>query len=272
MKTNAKKRMLVSSVAMLLVAMIALGTATFAWFTQNTETKADKISASTSKVSSLVLSNYTRTNWKSHLEYNFSNDGMYPASSADGETWYGGNASDGVTGALSANTLADVTPENLASTRHAATDYLFADELNIKNSGAVDVENVEITFNVLSSASDYVRVAVVPIQAGVTTAGTFNNDTIYAKAKEEGKNPTYDPISGFTTAESGAKTPTYGVAITPKNTFTVSVPDLAKGKAAYYKVLVWFEGQDVDCIDANSGQSLNLTFNVSGDPVEPVTP
>lgn len=268
MKTNSRKRLLVSSVAMLLVAMIALGTATFAWFTQNTETKADKISATTSKVSSLVLSDYTRTNWKSHLEYNFSNDGMYPVSSANGATWYGGNASDGATGALNANTLADVTPENLATVRHAATDYLFADELNIKNSGAVDVKNVKITFNVLSTASDYVRVAVVPIKAGVTADGVFNNDTIYAKAKEEGKDPTYDPIAGFTTAEGGAKTPTYGAAITPTNTFTVSVPNLAKGQAAYYKVLVWFEGQDVDCIDANSGQSLDLTFNVSGDPVE----
>ena len=45
MKTHllTKKRALISSVAMLLVAIIALGTATFAWFTQNTQASADEL-------------------------------------------------------------------------------------------------------------------------------------------------------------------------------------------------------------------------------------
>ena len=47
MKTHllTKKRALISSVAMLLVAIIALGTATFAWFTDNASTGVNKIQA-----------------------------------------------------------------------------------------------------------------------------------------------------------------------------------------------------------------------------------
>lgn len=45
MKTKSRKRLLISSVAMLLVAMLALGTATFAWFTQNTSATANEFSA-----------------------------------------------------------------------------------------------------------------------------------------------------------------------------------------------------------------------------------
>lgn len=45
MKTTSRKRLLISSVAMLLVAMLALGTATFAWFTTSTNPYADNFSA-----------------------------------------------------------------------------------------------------------------------------------------------------------------------------------------------------------------------------------
>ena len=55
MKTNSRKRLLVSSVAMLLVAMLALGTATYAWFTQNTQATADNLSVKTVKASELKL-------------------------------------------------------------------------------------------------------------------------------------------------------------------------------------------------------------------------
>lgn len=51
MKTTSRKRLLISSVAMLLVAMLALGTATFAWFTQNTSATANEFSAKTVKAS-----------------------------------------------------------------------------------------------------------------------------------------------------------------------------------------------------------------------------
>ena len=68
MKTTSRKRLLISSVAMLLVAMLALGTATFAWFTSNTTSKADDFHATTTKVSTLVISKNDKK-WKTHVEY-----------------------------------------------------------------------------------------------------------------------------------------------------------------------------------------------------------
>ncbi len=73
MKTTSRKRLLISSVAMLLVAMLALGTATFAWFTTSTNPYADKFSAKTTKQSTLLLSNNTRVGWTSHLTYDVDN-------------------------------------------------------------------------------------------------------------------------------------------------------------------------------------------------------
>ena len=78
MKTTSRKRLLISSVAMLLVAMLALGTATFAWFTTDTTTQATGISVQTSKKSLLLVSSRT-SEWTDNLNYNFGTDQPLPS-------------------------------------------------------------------------------------------------------------------------------------------------------------------------------------------------
>ena len=53
--TKFRKRALLSSVAMLLVALVALGSATFAWFTQSTTATASGLAISTTKSSELKV-------------------------------------------------------------------------------------------------------------------------------------------------------------------------------------------------------------------------
>lgn len=251
MKTNSRKRLLISSVAMLLVAMLALGTATFAWFTTNTNSYADQINATTTKASTLVISKSDK-NWKTHVEYGFGTTSaeeiMYPASSANGTTWWKADAIDG-TGALDTDTLEPATGD---------TDYVFVEELNVKNDGAAKVTGITIKFPKLATASDYARVALVPKGDAdgdvVTTNGTFGS-SVYAKDTEA-----YYPINA---AGSGADS----AQITCDGTCTVDVPDLDAGKMAYYDLYVWFEGQDKDCKNANSGQKIpDLRFDVTGTP------
>ena len=256
MKTHllTKKRALISSVAMLLVAIIALGTATFAWFTQNTRSYADQIQVKTTKVSSLVLSKSDRTNWQSHIQYGLNDKIMYPASSSNGEQWFYANASNAVSGVVDTASIKDAKAPGVTT-----ADYVFAEELNIKNSGAVKVENVKITFTLQGANSDYARVALVPIGvegSACETNGTFGSKTVYGKTATP-----YQPISSL----AGD----LGASITPSTTYEVKVPDLDVDQAAYYKLNVWFEGQDEDCIDAKSGQMIpNLVFDVDGTPVE----
>lgn len=249
-----KKRALISSVAMLLVAIIALGTATFAWFTQDTRSYADQINVKTSKVSSLVLSKQDRTIWQSHIQYGVDNRLMYPASSSNGKQWFFANASDAASGKVDNTSIKDAMGVGVTT-----EDYVFTDELNIKNSGAVKVKEVKITFTLQGENSDYARVALVPIGvegSACETNGTFGTGTVYGK-----KATPYQPISSL----AGD----LGASITPSTKYEVNVPDLDVDQAAYYKLYVWFEGQDVDCIDAKSGQKIpKLVFDVDGTPVE----
>ena len=263
MKTTSRKSLLISSVAMLLVAMLALGTATFAWFTTSTNPYADNFSAKTTKQSTLLLSDNTRTGWTSHLDYKVGNKTMYPAS-GNGTSWVKGTASNSLTGAIDKNTLQAVAPSAAAGV--IPTDYLFAQELNLKNNGTADIKDVAIDFylntDTINSSAEYSLVALVPIDCTATGADDFvalGNNVYSTTAK------TYKPIINTDGTE--------GAQISTKTTFHVDVTTGDEGmkpdEVKYYKLYVWFEGQDEKCVDALSGQKIpGLKFDVSSTMVE----
>ena len=57
----------------------------------------------------------------------------------------------------------------------------------------------------------------------------------------------------------------------PKTTYTINVGDLTKDQVKYFNLYVWFEGQDVDCYDANAGAEVSdIEFKVTGTTDEQV--
>lgn len=263
MKTTSRKRLLISSVAMLLVAMLALGTATFAWFTTSTNPYADNFSAKTTKQSTLLLSDSSRTGWTSHLDYNAGNETMFPAS-GNGTSWVKGTASNSLTGVIDQNTLQAVAPSPAQGV--IPTDYLFAQELNLKNNGTADIKDVSIDFHLNTSdnkdAAEYARVALVPIDGTKVTADDYValGNNVYSTTTK-----TYNPIIKTDGTE--------GTQISTKTTFHVDVTTgdevMKPDEVRYYKLYVWFEGQDENCVDALSGQKIpGLKFDVSSTMVK----
>lgn len=264
MKTTSRKRLLISSVAMLLVAMLALGTATFAWFTTSTNPYADNFSAKTTKQSTLLLSDSSRTGWTSHLDYNVDvGNKMYPAS-GNGTSWVKGTASNSLTGVIDQNTLQAVAPSPAQGV--IPSDYLFAQELNLKNNGTADIKDVSIDFYLNTSdnkdAAEYARVALVPIDGTKVTADDYValGNNVYSTTTK-----TYNPIIKTDGTE--------GTQISTKTTFHVDVTTgdevMKPDEVRYYKLYVWFEGQDENCVDALSGQKIpGLKFDVSSTMVE----
>ncbi len=249
MKAKSRRRLLISSIAMLLVAMLALGTATFAWFTTSTSTTAQGVNVQTVKSSELKVSRWDH-NWGDDINYNFANLTMKPASSPDGTNWYKADAATKNSyeanddGFVSAGTL-DIANNNTAK---GIANYVFVDELNIKNVGQVAATDVQI--QITGTFSDYVYVALVPANDDHTLSGTFGTGTVYAKSATE-----YTPAPAETTTTK----------ITPSTTRTITASaSLAKDAAVYYRLYVWFEGQDTDCKDVNAGQTLpDLKFTIT---------
>lgn len=273
MKAKSRRRLLISSVAMLLVAMLALGTATFAWFTQNTTANANGVYAQVVKTSSLQISKLpSNTGWASSVAYGFGTSEtakkMYPASSTNGVNWVTAISDNAQTGAIKDGSAAYInsstgtlTKDTTSGTNGESADakYVFKSMLNIKNTGeAGAINSVKIQSNLsgMATASDYIRVALVETAADGSTDTNFAT-SIYSKAADD------DTAMGDGTAASTTGTVT--VAAFPAA--GISVGNLNAGEAKYYNLYVWFEGTDTNCIDDNAGQSLsNLTFTVSGVP------
>ena len=238
MKANSKRRVLVSSVAMLLVALISLSTATFAWFTSNTTATAQGINVKTIQASELVISDKSK-NWDTTINYGVANKVLMPTSTATGTSWFKAEAESKTSFAKAAD--AEFTSVT------SGDNYYFADQINVKNEGAATVENVTITFSGLTNK--YARVAIVPANETGVATGTFTS-CIY-----DTDGAAYDAVTGADTT----------VAVTPSTKYEINVGDLAQNEAKYYNLYVWFEGQDTECLDANAGQVIDdIIISVAG--------
>lgn len=288
MKTHllTKKRALISSVAMLLVAIIALGTATFAWFTQSTTATARGINVRTIKASELQISDVHK-NWGTNVNYKVGYDDklvkgtptvLMPVSSADGTNWFKANASD----RKSFESAGPASPVEAGE----VPQYYFADQLNVRNNGDAPVDNVQISFKLdrQSTKQGYYRIALVPVTttdevkelAQVDAKKFFDNSkvnvtdelptltNIYGQADTNG----YQALTGTDVKKN------LSAKVMPNKATVVNVGKLegkteAKTDTKYYNLYVWFEGQDTDCTDVNAGAEIpDITFSVTGDTVQ----
>lgn len=271
MKTNSRKRLLVSSVAMLLVAMLALGTATYAWFTTDSTTTASGINVQTTKKSTLVVSSVD-SGWTDNLNYKL-NKALQPASSNDGINWYKAVA-DKITSYAATNGTKISDPK-------AENGNVFINMLNVKNEGAEAATEVHIkaTLNeTQTNATNYVRVALVPakVKSGNTyvdvTDKTRSSATVAAASDftdnmyGTGSANLVDHVGDDKTSEEGAIVADEAATDAQGMEIDVNLGELAPGAAKYYMLMVWFEGQSENCKDANAGNTLNnLTFTITDD-------
>ena len=290
MKAKSRRRLLISSIAMLLVAMIALGTATFAWFTTDTTITASGLNVKTTKASHLQLSNFS-TDWTSNpLNYGQTGTELLPSSSYDGTNWFYAGATSNTNGNAKAGTAKKLTYASTGNDN--ITSYAYVNQLNIKNAGEVDITNIKIKFQLAdekdgngtavgNETTRYMRFAICPAKGRVynadtstdyignanaqpTDAGAFRNG-VYAYAAD-----TANPITAIT-GSGTSQTITAASALAAKDAgtsaveLTVGTGTLIGGASANYMIYLWFEGQDDDCTDANQAHEIpNFTITVSG--------
>lgn len=275
MKTRlfTRKRALISSVAMLLVAMVALGTATFAWFTKSSSATAGGVTVRTVKASDLKIQN-SKSGWVDSFSYGF-DDTLKPASSANGADWFTAEAKE-----KDKYNAADVNATDISSkidwavktansngtaTATNTNGYVFKEQLNIKNEGDAAINNVKIKFSLagavaMTTGRNYLRVAVVPVSSrGADPTADDFNDGVYAGGN--------DTAAAFTNISKATSTVT---ATSAAGTAEVSVANkLTKNEEKFFNIYVWFEGQDTDCYDLNAGNYINnLSFSVVGEASE----
>ena len=246
MKAKSRRRLIISSVAMLLVAMLALGTATFAWFTANPNATASGISMKTTAAAGLVIRTDTDTTW-SHaaaLNKNGSTFNATPVSqeqAAPANFWTViADAADAY-GAKSGESMTTAT---------AGTDF-YAEKVYCRLSDGSDAT---------ANASKKVYLKGVTITAA--TGATMQNCMRVAIAGPSGLIGTYALSTAgangtLTTAAqtTGSFSPALAATATNLNVdngltaLSATGSDLTK----YITVYVYLDGQDSDCFSDKVG-------------------
>jgi hypothetical protein len=277
MKKNSKKRVLLSSVAMLMVGTISLGTATFAWFTNNKTVVADGMKVTSSAAKGLQITgkngiggNVQDTNWGPKYTFNttamlqpisvnYSDASGKYAKITDG--WYPADVK--VTGAYTnetktnfsgwtKNTAYPEVVETVGTEAVGSNGFFLAYEVGLRSTGD-DIDGVKLQVNIKDGAtgekgSEYMRVAILDQKANTTQS--YNSDEIEMVV---GKETSPNAVSEVKKTGSGADTVETVTLVNQKLVKGGADNEVVIGKVTqtpqYYTILVWFEGQDGECVD-----------------------
>lgn len=237
--TTSRKKMLLSSVAMLLVAMMALGTATFAWFTSNPNANASGLSLKTTASTGLVIRTETDETW--------SHDA---ALAKDKETQNLDPVSQKQSAPSTFYTVAAAAADNYAKgadTPTTTSSGYYKENIYCRLSDGSDVAAA-------AAKKVYLKGITITKAAGATMEGCIR----VAVANGNNLLGTWaltDANNGVLTPDAGEFSPALAVAGTNLNVDTGLTALSATGSdlTKYITVYVYLDGQDTNCYSDKVG-------------------
>lgn len=261
---KSRKRILLSSIAMLLVALVALGSATFAWFTlQKTVTANTMLVKATAKKGIEITIDNGDTVDSSTKSYNAQELALQPVSWISSKTVTGMIPDGDVTntdGTYSGTFKSAGSVPTAVSTQgqegvssNANSTYFRVYRVGVRSAQNSDgtytphtlSATVTIAAGATTDATNYARVALCK---GSTVLNTYADQDLADTVNK--------PINASGTAT--------GVATVASGTATLDATNLKTDNAGtieYYDLVVWFEGTDVDCKDANVDRSIAVAIS-----------
>lgn len=246
-----KKKTLIVSTALLLVAIMCLATASYAWFTAGTTAKAQGMKITTRAGTSLLIKGESDSNY-TDVGTSTKTGTLVPATSFDGKDFakLGANVKvsneNSATATWSGQGGAFKDGDLVTATNSDDVKYFVTGNYILKNTGSEPVDVMVDSLTVSGSADirPATRIAIKvgdvykvfkPVTGTCTQVGQLNS------TKWELATPVYaDPDS------------------------TIIVDNLAAGGTQELSVIVWFEGQDsaASTVNAVSLASANLDISL----------
>jgi len=280
--TKFRRRALISSVAMLLVAMLALGSATFAWFTADPKAKTKGLDLKAQSSTGLLIKSETEnsqnTNWWSHearLNAGTFASGAFPAGAskaigaasmcADTTTNKGKffKVEADKDNAYNASTKANgVTPAT------AGTDY-YAEKLYLKVTGN-EAKNVDLYCVDLTNTS-------TDLAKGLRVAITKSDNTVLGVWKPSGSADNHYLLKAGTYGATGVlSNDTYEADTEGVLAEDISIGSIGTSGSDYLNVYVYLDGEDTNVYSRNISQedmgalvsSLVIKFVIHGEAKE----
>ncbi len=273
--TKSRKRILLSSIAMLLVALVALGSATFAWFTINKSVDAKAMTVKAATANGLQITIDNGANWGREFSYNdfatatdnvltpvsfqyatgaaLGSEGFYPADAKVEGAYTSANVNTNGTGWAAQSVVSSPTATLNNGDAKASNHYFAAYRLGVRSSNEA-IPNVTMALSYADktgdsqSAGDFIRFVVVDETTNKIVA-----------CKGDGAASTY-PVASVTSGAATLDTTAQAADVT--SVTGITAPALSS-TAQYYTVYVWFEGQDAQCLDNHQAMTGTLNVNFS---------
>lgn len=225
-----RKSTLISSIALLLVAIVALSGATFAWFSSKTSASADDMTITSGAASGLLVcltDSANESDWGDTLVFNDESKELIPVSSAftsaAAPTWFTATAENPNSFAIASNgsyTAVDNT-----------TEYVKSYDFYAKTAdGATKTLNISATG--LTDTGTYGRIAVVNVTTGEVK--------VYYMAADSNATSANYPVASTTSLASD-------YPATPVNSLSTAIELGTISTSTHFRIYMWNEGQDYDC-------------------------
>lgn len=245
MTVKSLKKQLVAAIAMVLVSVLALSSATFAWFANNNKVTADGMTINAKAEGSLLLIADTEANLGNKAtSLTFApvkvGEDLYPVhpiyADADVTAWNHA-FSDAFDIAISNSEEAAVDKDDYSNYMLKTSLWIGLDDVNDSAScGAVKVTGVTLTSAADNTLLPSARVLLV---AGSKVVGVYGNGT-YVSVKGDD----FVPAAGETPAVPATKDTMTAI---PDGGFGTVVDSLAAGGKVEVTVYVYFDGRDDNC-------------------------
>ena len=286
-----RKKALLSSLSMLLVSTVAVGSATFAWFTNNKSVTASGMSVKAAAAKGLQITGRNADNaWGPTYTFAHSELTLAPVSIDYSTTQSGKTTKDEhlgtpyaptdvkVTGPWTSTTAANFTgfteaeypaaqigDDETSKDAVASTTNFAAYQVSVRSTGdAINNAKLKVKFTdkkntQITKASKYMRIAVVEQSArGTGSYKTGKLLGVYGDEVKDGINKTIEPNA------IASATPTIEDQVLLANEAVIDLSGTNIDKTGkHYTVLVWFEGQDPECVDTNQAAEGTIEINFS---------
>jgi len=292
MMKKANRKVLIVIVALLLT-LVTVSTATYAWFSMNTKASASNMELLSSAPTNMTISNDTE-HWANGVITNTNiSGGFSPSSSTDGKTFFALANTDGieVEGSIiddDPNGINNINDVELAQVNRVEDDntYYVAFPLYIKamedNTKVNDLQLYLDSLTISSTEHNLQKVArvsftvVTPFEGAVASKNTGvvtvnDNGTIQDSSSNlltESSPIIYkydsqevDPISSV----NGSGTPTLAGSDPAKMVDTDDDPTcfVVDRDGVYYTTIIvriWLEGQHTSCINVTAGETISVSL------------
>lgn len=269
MKKHSRK--LIPTILMLAVAAAMLATASYAWFSMNSEVTAGGLSVSAGAPTNLLIStNGTDYGYEATFAAHTGTGKLQPMSTAtphDTNTFFAlsNSASVGPEGGTATDDstfVSTATPLTVGSNEDGYyMDYtVYLKMSDGSPSAQVYLSGLTIQDSTSTSLCNAVRVALIQTDV-VLGESVTDTIAIYGVDENDYTSPVYPIVStSGTISDSTLQTETGAGTYSYREGYGVSV---TSSEAVELTVRVWVEGQDSDCKNANAGATFDISLTFS---------